>query len=261
MDLHIYQVDAFASKPFAGNPAAVVPLDTWLPTETMLQIAAENNLAETAFFVKNGDQYDIRWFTPKVEVNLCGHATLATSYVIFNCLRLEETAIKFNSHLSGPLGVEKRDDLLVLDFPAYTISEIEPIPGVADTEHMPLKFWVTSSGKLGMLLANQDAVASFKSALQRYLELPYDTVFITAKGDDCDFASRMFAPRIGIPEDPVTGAMHCALIPYWANELGKDKLFARQLSSRGGELFCELAGDRVKIGGAASLFMKGEVFF
>lgn len=260
MDLQIYQVDAFTTKPFGGNPAAIVPLTEWLPAETMLAIAAENNLAETAFFVKNGDGYDIRWFTPKVEVNLCGHATLATSYVIFECLKLESDSIKFHSHKSGPLGVEKQGGRMVLDFPAYTIKEIDPIPGVADGDHQPLKFWETSSNKLMMRLENQNAVASFQPDLQRFMELPYETVVITAKGDDCDFASRMFAPRIGIAEDPVTGAMHCALIPYWAGELGKTEMFARQLSERGGELFCELVGERVKIGGNATLYLKGEIF-
>lgn len=260
MKLEIFQIDAFTSEPFHGNPAAVVPLDAWLPDETMLAIAAENNLAETAFFVKNGDRYDIRWFTPKVEVDLCGHATLASSYVIFECLKLESESIKFHSHRSGPLGVVKKDGKMVLDFPAYTIKEIEPIAGVADADHQPLKYWVTSSNKLMMRLADQDAVATFQPQLQRYLELPYATVVITAKGDDCDFASRMFAPRIGIPEDPVTGAMHCALIPYWAGELGKTEMFARQLSERGGELFCEFVGDRVKIGGNAVLYLKGEIY-
>ena len=260
MNLEIYQVDAFTNRRFGGNPAAVVPLESWLPDETMRNIAAENNLAETAFFVKNGDRYDIRWFTPKVEINLCGHATLASAHVIFNELQLEKSLIRFHSHLSGELGVEKKDDLMVLDFPAYPITEIETRPELVDVEVPPLKSWETQGNMLMMLLRSQEEVRSLEPDMEHVARLPYDEIIITAKGDDCDFASRMFAPRIGIPEDPVTGAIHCSLIPYWAKELGKNKLFARQVSPRGGELFCEYSGDRVKIGGNAVLFMKGEIY-
>ena len=260
MKLQIFQVDAFTSKPFAGNPAAVVPLDKWLPDETMLAIAAENNLAETAFFVPRGDRYDIRWFTPKVEVNLCGHATLASAYVIFNVLKLEDEKIRFYSHRSGELGVERDGDKFVLDFPAYPIREIETLHQLVDVEVPPLKSWETQGNMLMMLLRNQEEVRSLEPDMNRVAQLPYDEIIITAKGDDCDFASRMFAPRLGIPEDPVTGAIHCSLIPYWAGVLGKNKLFARQVSERGGELFCELVGDRVKIGGYATLFLKGEIY-
>ena len=260
MKLDIFQVDAFTAKPFGGNPAAVVPLDTWLPDETMKNIAAENNLAETAFFVKSGDRYDIRWFTPKVEVNLCGHATLATAHVIFNELKLEKESIRFHSGKSGDLGVEKIGERIVLDFPSYPVTEIDTLPELVDVEVPPLKSWETQGNMLMMLLRNQEEVRSLKPDMERIARLPYDEIIITAKGDDCDFASRMFAPRIGIPEDPVTGAIHCSLIPYWAKELGKNELFARQVSERGGELFCEFAGDRVKIGGNAVLYMKGEIY-
>ena len=260
MKLNIFQVDAFTSKPFGGNPAAVVPLTEWLPDETMKNIAAENNLAETAFFIKNGERYDIRWFTPKVEVNLCGHATLATAHVIFNELKLETESIRFHSDRSGELGVTKEDGRLVLDFPAYPVTEIETLPELVNVEVPPLKSWETQGNMLMMLLRSQEEVRSLEPDMEHIAKLPYDEIIITAKGDDCDFASRMFAPRIGIPEDPVTGAIHCSLIPYWAKELGKDKLFARQVSARGGELFCELAGDRVKIGGNAVLYMKGEIY-
>ncbi len=259
MKLDIFQVDAFTNKPFGGNPAAVVPLDAWVPDDVMLSIAAENNLAETAFFVKNGDQYGIRWFTPTVEVNLCGHATLASAHVIFNELKLETDTIRFHSHRSGDLGVTKNGDRLVLDFPAYPLKEIEPIQMLVEAEVPPLEYWESQGNMLFLLLENQKAVETLQPDMHKVLELPYDEVIITAKGDDCDFASRMFAPRIGIPEDPVTGAIHCSLIPYWAKGLGKTKLFARQVSRRGGELFCELAGDRVKIGGNAVLYLKGEI--
>lgn len=260
MKLQIFQVDAFTSRPFAGNPAAVVPLDAWLPDEVMQNIAAENNLAETAFFVKNGDGYNLRWFTPKVEVNLCGHATLASAHVIFNELKLESETIKFHSHRSGPLGVTKVEDRLVLDFPAYPITEIDTPEGLKDVEVPPLKCWETQGDMLMLLLRNQQEIAGLEPDMHRIAQLPYNEVIITAKGDDCDFASRMFAPRLGIPEDPVTGAIHCSLIPYWAGELGKNELFARQVSERGGELYCKLAGDRVKIGGNATLYLKGEIY-
>ena len=216
MKLEIFQVDAFTSQPFGGNPAAVVPLTQWLPDEMMLAIAAENNLAETAFFVKTGEQYDIRWFTPKVEVNLCGHATLASAHVIFNELKLESSEIKFHSHKSGELGVTKNGESLVLNFPAYPMKEIEPIQMLVEAEVPPLKYWESQGNMLFLLLENQKTVETLQPDMHKVLELPYDEVIITAKGDDCDFASRMFAPRIGIPEDPVTGAIHCSLIPYWA---------------------------------------------
>lgn len=260
MKLNIFQVDAFTREVFRGNPAAVVPLKAWLSDDTMLAIAAENNLAETAFFVKNGDVYDIRWFTPAVEVNLCGHATLASAHVIFNELKLEDSEVKFHSHRSGELGVTKNDDRLVLDFPAYPMTEIEPIQMLVEAEVPPIKYWESQGNMLFLLLKDQKAVAQLEPDIHKIAELPYDEVIITAKGDDCDFASRMFAPRIGIPEDPVTGAIHCSLIPYWAGELGKTTLFARQLSKRGGELYCELIGDRVKIGGNAVLYMTGEIY-
>jgi len=260
LKLQIFQVDAFTSKLFGGNPAAVVPLDAWLADETMLAIAAENNLAETAFFVKDSEQYDLRWFTPKVEVNLCGHATLASSHVIFNELKLESETIRFYSNRSGPLGVTKDGDKFVLDFPAYPMREIAPIPTLESAEFPPLKYWESQGNMLFLLMESQKVVSDLQVDMRKIETLPYDEVVITAKGEDCDFASRMFAPRLGIPEDPVTGAIHCSLIPYWAGVLGKTEMFARQVSARGGELFCEVAGDRVKIGGKAVLYLKGEIY-
>jgi PhzF family phenazine biosynthesis protein len=227
----------------------------------MLAVAAENNLAETAFFVKNGDRYDIRWFTPKVEVNLCGHATLASAHVIFNELKLEDSVIRFHSDRSGALGVEKQGDKLVLDFPAYPVEEIEHSDELARAVgKTPVKVWETQGRMVILRLASEEDVKAVEPDLSALLQLTYDEIIVTAAGDDCDFASRMFAPKLGIPEDPVTGAIHCSLIPYWAKELGKAKLFARQVSARGGELFCELAGDRVKIGGHAVLYLKGDIF-
>ena len=260
MKLEIFQVDAFTSKPFAGNPAAVVPLDEWLPDETMLAIAAENNLAETAFFVKSGESYDLRWFTPAVEVPLCGHATLASAYVIFNELGQGDEKIVFKTRMRGDLSVMRDGDKFVLDFPAYPMKEIEPIQMLVEAEVPPLRYWESQDSMLFLLLENQQAVEDLQPDMHRVLELPYDAMIITAPGENCDFASRVFAPRLGISEDPVTGAVHCSLIPHWAGILGKDELFARQVSKRGGELFCKLEGDRVKIGGSAVLYLKGEIF-
>jgi PhzF family phenazine biosynthesis protein len=259
MNFKIFQVDAFAAKPFAGNPAAVVPLDDWLPDGVMQNIAAENNLAETAFFVKDNGRYHIRWFTPLVEVDLCGHATLAAAHVIFNEIGLETEEIRCYSDRSGELGVAKQGDRLVLDFPSFPMKELEPIPELAEAEIAPKKYWESQGNMLFLLLESQRAVAELRPDIDRLAGLPYDEIIVTALGEDCDFASRMFAPRIGIPEDPVTGAIHCSLIPYWAGELGKTELFARQVSKRGGELFCQHAGDRVKIGGNAVTFIKGEM--
>ncbi len=261
MKLPIFQVDAFTSEIFGGNPAAVVPLDTWLADETMRQIAAENNLAETAFFVNEGEYYHIRWFTPVVEVDLCGHATLASAHVIFNELKLADEFIPFYSNRSGKLSVTKNDELLLLDFPAYPMTEIEQLDVIADALGVvPVKVWETQGNMVILKLQSETQVRELAPNLTALAELPYDEVIVTAKGDTCDFASRMFAPKIGIPEDPVTGAIHCSLIPYWADELGKNEMFARQVSARGGELFCELAGDRVKIGGNAILYLKGEIY-
>lgn len=261
MTLKIFQVDAFASKPFAGNPAAVVPLDAWLPEATMRNIAAENNLSETAFFVKEGDRYHIRWFTPTVEVNLCGHATLATSHVIFNELKLEEAFIPFHSDRSGKLSVEKHADRLVLDFPSYPLEKIEHSDELSKAVGIiPNEVFESQGNMVFLRVTNEQEVRDLTPDFRALAQVGYDEVIVTAPGEDCDFASRMFAPRIGIPEDPVTGAIHCTLIPYWAEELGKDELFARQVSERGGELFCELAGDRVKIGGNAVTYLKGEIF-
>ncbi len=261
MNLKIFQVDAFASEPFAGNPAAVVPLESWLPEHTMRDIAGENNLSETAFFVKEDDRYHIRWFTPTVEVNLCGHATLATSHVIFNELKLEDAFIPFHSDRSGHLGVEKHGDRLVLDFPAYPFEMIEHSDELARAVGItPAEVWESQGSMVFLRSENEEEVRGLEPDMHALAQLEYDEVIVTAPGDDCDFASRMFAPRIGIPEDPVTGAIHCTLIPYWAEQLAKNELFARQVSKRGGELFCELNGDRVRIGGNAVTYLKGEIF-
>lgn len=261
MKLEIFQVDAFTSKPFGGNPAAVVPLDEWLDDSLMQNIAAENNLSETAFFVKEGGGYHIRWFTPTIEVNLCGHATLASAHVIFYELQLEKDQIAFHSNLSGKLGVERRGERLVLDFPAYAITEIEKNDALARAlGKLPVRIWSAINDGVMVRLGSEQDVRRLEPDFSALAQLEYERIYVTAPGETCDFASRMFAPKIGIAEDPVTGAMHCTLVPYWAEQLGKNELFARQVSKRGGELFCELAGDRVKIAGNAITFLKGEIY-
>ena len=261
MKLDIYQVDAFTKDIFGGNPAAICPLQEWIDAELMQRIALENNLAETAFFVKKDDVHEIRWFTPTIEVNLCGHATLASAFVIFNCLGETSDVIKLHSHRSGDLSVEKQGDVLILDFPRYDLNEIEIDENLVEAVGMrPLQTWETQGNMVFMLFETESEIAEIAPDMSALAKIGFDEVIVTAKGDTSDFVSRMFAPRIGIPEDPVTGAIHCSLIPYWAEKLGKETLFARQISQRGGELFCELKGDRVKIGGHAVLYLKGEIY-
>lgn len=258
MDLQIFQVDAFTSKPFGGNPAAVVPLTEWLPVETMQKIALENNLSETAFFVRRGDSYELRWFTPTVEIDLCGHATLASASVLFDVLGASENVVKFQTK-SGLLTVEKEGDLLVLDFPSRPAVECETPAGLVEAIGKEPKKILKARDYL-MVYATEDEVRDIDPNFAELLKIPTHAVIVTAPGKECDFVSRFFAPEVGVFEDPVTGSAHCTLIPYWAEVLGKTELSARQISSRGGELSCRLAGDRVKIGGRAALYMKGEIY-
>ena len=260
MTLTCYFVDAFASQTFHGNPAAVVPLDNWLPDALLQSMAAEHNLAETAYFIATPDGYDIRWFTPKTEVDLCGHATLAAGFVIEQFLDPIATSIAFSSK-SGPLGVAIKDGIYTLDFPSRP-----PTPTSPD-EHLLAGLNIPASE----ILAARDYFAIYETA-QQVRELAPDmmslarihrfAVIATAPGDEAgiDFVSRFFAPSQGVPEDPVTGSAHSTLIPYWANRLNKTSLRARQISERGGDLFCALAGDRVKIGGHAVLYSKNEIY-
>lgn len=258
MNLTIYQVDAFAKEVFNGNPAAVCPLEEWIDADLMQKIALENNLAETAFFVKNGDVYEIRWFTPVYEIDLCGHATLASAFVIFEILQSEKDIVKFHSHKSGELSVEKKGDLFVLDFPSRPVSPVEIPEGLADALGKEPKE-VFKARDYFLVYENEQEILDIKPNFNKLLEIGGHGFIVTAKGDSADFVSRFFAPEVGVPEDPVTGSAHCNLIPFWSERLGKTELFAKQISSRGGELFCELKGDRVKIGGNAVLYLKGEI--
>jgi PhzF family phenazine biosynthesis protein len=253
----LYQVDAFTREPFRGNPAAVCPLESWLPDDTMAAIAAENNLSETAFFVAENGDFRLRWFTPVSEVKLCGHATLATAHVILNRLDPSRERVRFHTR-SGPLEVERDGDRLVLDFPAIPVQKEHDPAIVADAIGVrPSELW--EADRAMAVLETPMQVRDLKPDIGRIAALPFGTLIVTARGfdGDCDFVSRYFAPKYGIPEDPVTGSAHCVLTPYWAGVLGKSELFARQLSPRGGELWLEDRGDRVRLSGECVPVIEG----
>jgi len=263
----IYQVDAFTNKTFGGNPAAVVPLDTWLPDEVMQNIAIENNLSETAFFIPTDKGFHLRWFTPTYEIDLCGHATLATSHVILNELYPERNSVIFETNVSGDLIVTKSQEGLEMDFPSLDMESValNDIPqAVLEGLHHPdiLEANISQNKKLVLLLKNEQAVRALKPNYSILLGYP-SSVIATAPSDNAkyDFISRYFcAYDFSIQEDPVTGSAHCLLVPYWAEKLNKTKLNAFQASKRGGELFCELKGDRVFIKGGTTLYLKGEIY-
>lgn len=259
--LSIYQVDAFTSRVFGGNPAAVVPLDAWLPDHQLRAIAAENNLSETAFFVPlPDDRFQLRWFTPVNEVPLCGHATLASGHVILNLLQPGRQSVRFET-LSGELVVERHADQLVMDFPRRSPEPCVPPPGLANALGVPPErvLKTAQDPNYYAVFPDEATVRAIHPDMALLGAVDAGGICITAPGNMSDFVSRYFAPAFGIPEDPVTGSTHCALIPYWAERLGKQKLSARQVSARGGELFCELRGDRVSIAGNAVLYLVGEI--
>jgi len=259
MKLRIYQVDAFASEVFKGNPAAVCILDDWIDVELMQGIANENNLSETAFAVPVEARYEIRWFTPKMEVDLCGHATLATAHVLFEHMGYSSDLIEFNSLHSGRLSVEKSGGFLTLDFPADTLEEmIIPEVIVTALRKAPLKAYKGKSDFM-FIHASQSEIENITPDFGLLTQLGGRGVIITAMGNEVDFVSRFFAPQTGINEDPVTGSAHTTLTPYWARVLGKKKLTAKQLSARGGDLVCENLGERVKISGKAITYLEGEI--
>ncbi len=260
MKLPIYQVDAFADRVFAGNPAAVCPLDEWLSDETLQAIAAENNLSETAYFVRREDGVELRWFTPKVEVELCGHATLASAFVLYRRLGHDGPEVRFHTRRAGTLVVRPAPgDVFVLDLPARPPAPLDP----------PRALVAALGAEPSAVLAARDYLAVYddprtvrqlRPDLAAVAALDRFAVIVTAPGDDgADFVSRFFAPAKGVPEDPVTGSAHCTLTPYWSARLGKPKLRARQVSARGGELECELDGDRVRLAGRAVLYLEGEI--
>ena len=258
MQIPIYQIDAFASELFRGNPAAVCPLDRWLKDATMQAVAAENNLAETAFYVQENGRYRLRWFTPAVEVDLCGHATLAAARVILD-LRREMTGprVSFDSR-SGELTVTRDGELYVLDFPSCFPPKAAEDPALVEAlGSRPSAFMRT--GDWFCVYETEDQIKALAPDMSKLAAIECRGVIVTAPGKDCDFVSRFFGPRAGIPEDPVTGSAHTNLIPYWSQRLGKKKLFARQISRRGGELWCEDRGDRVNIGGRTVTYLEGRI--
>lgn len=257
MKLPIYQIDAFAEKAFEGNPAAICPLEKWLPDQVMQSIAGENNLSETAFFVPTSTGYHIRWFTPVTEVDLCGHATLAAAYVLFRYLEYKNKSIIFESK-SGILNVFQNNDFLVMDFPSQTPlicetpQEIIKAFGIEPVECLKSEDYI-------VVFDNEIEVSESNPDFEQLIKLDLRGVIITSKASNYDFVSRFFAPKYGINEDPVTGSAYTQLTPYWSKKLGLLKLRAKQLSNRGGELICEIAGDRVNISGKAVKYLQGEI--
>jgi PhzF family phenazine biosynthesis protein len=259
MKLPIFQIDAFTGNVFAGNPAAVCPLEQWLDAHQLQAIASENNLAETAFFVKQGDTYELRWFTPVMEVDLCGHATLASAFVIFNYIDTTKKSVTFQSR-SGELGVSRDGDLLSLDFPTQEVSPCQVPNTLIEGLGKPPQAVLASLRDYFVVYGAEADIRQLEPNFPVLTRLDRFAVIVTAPGDYCDFVSRFFAPKAGVPEDPVTGSAHCSLIPYWSKQLGKQKLHAFQISQRQGELFCEALGDRVLISGRAVRYLEGTIY-
>jgi len=259
MRIPLYHVDAFTSEVFSGNPAAVCLLDRWLDDPILQAIAVENNVSETAFLVPNAEGFDLRWFTPVTEVALCGHATLASAFVLFNCQDWPAECIRFQTRWSGTLVVTRRGDLLEMDFPAIATHIISPPAGLTDALGVKPQETLDSAEDLLIVLDSEKTVREVQPDFPALARIACRGIIITARGERGDFVSRFFAPRLGIPEDPVTGSSHSVLAPYWAGKLGKNDLHALQVSKRGGELFCIHAGERVKISGQAALYMEGMI--
>lgn len=257
MELPLFQVDAFASQQFRGNPAAVCPLDFWLPAHVMQAIAAENNLSETAFFVREGDRYGLRWFTPEQEVDLCGHATLATAYVLFNELAAPGERLIFDTR-SGDLTVTRDGDKFTLNFPSLPPERIDPHPRLIDgLGTQPLE--ILAATYYLVVFPHEEDVRTLQPNMEVLKTLDRWGIIVTAKASEVDFVSRFFAPAAGIPEDPVCGSAHCTLAPYWSQRLGKTSLVTRQISKRGGELWLENLGDRILISGKAAPYLRGTI--
>ena len=252
-----YQVDAFADRVFAGNPAAVCPLDDWLPDAVLQAIAEENNLSETAFFVAEEKGFRLRWFTPVAEVDLCGHATLATAHVIFNLLGHPGEEVVFSTR-SGKLTVQRQGSLLAMNFPAFPPKSCTPPKALIEAlGERPIE--VLAADDYIAVFDNEASIRALDPDFSQLRELDLRGVCVTARGRSVDFVSRFFAPKFGIDEDPVTGSAHCVLTPYWAEQLGKQQLQARQISRRGGDVSCQLAGDRVILAGTAVTFMEATI--
>ncbi len=259
MSIPYYQVDAFAEKAFAGNPAGICPLEEWLPDKMMQNIAMENNLSETAFFVHEGECFHLRWFTPVLEVDLCGHATLAAAFVVFEQLNHPEPVIRFQTR-SGILSVEKDGNDLMIDFPSRPPSKCDAPDGLLESFNMKPDQVMRNERDYFLVFKTAAEIGALKPDFGRLARVECLGVITTAPGEgEVDFVSRFFAPSAGINEDPVTGSAHVCLTPYWADALGKKALLAHQISRRGGVIRCEANGDRVRISGKARLFMTGEI--
>ncbi|RMG84302.1 MAG: PhzF family phenazine biosynthesis protein [Bacteroidetes bacterium] len=259
MEIPVFQVDAFTKVLFGGNPAAVCPLSSWLPDDILQNIAAENNLSETAFWVPRKDHYHLRWFTPTAEVDLCGHATLASAHVLFSELGYDKSEVRFWSK-SGFLSVKKDGEAYVLDFPADTPHPVACPEVLSEALQIPILNCVKGRDDLLVQTDSEDSVRQVAPDFGRLKKLPVRGVIVTAMGASADFVSRCFYPAYGINEDPVTGSAHTLLTPFWANITGKKSFIARQISARGGHLQCKLEGDRVFIGGGAKTFLKGHIY-
>ena len=258
MKIPIYQVDAFASVIFKGNPAAVCPLKEWLPDQVMQNIAMENNLSETAFFIEDNGIYHIRWFTPKAELDLAGHPTLATAHIILNELDKNINTINFQTKIGDTLKVNLDKNLYIMDFPSRppkNINEIEILYEALGKKPREL----LAHRDLIAIFDNEEEIQSISPNMSKLMQLSYPSIVITAIGNEVDFVSRNFAPKLGIPEDPVTGSSHCELIPYWSKILNKNEMIAHQLSERGGEIYCGYNNERVSLGGEAITFLRGEI--
>ncbi|TWR26031.1 PhzF family phenazine biosynthesis protein [Mucilaginibacter achroorhodeus] len=259
MTIPIYQADAFTNKLFGGNPAAICPLEEWLPDNVMQKIALENNLAETAFFVKNGNGYLLRWFTPELEIDLCGHATLATAHILFTELGYAGDAINFDTVKTGTLIVTRDGEKYSMNFPSRPPFAADIPEGLINALGGNQPKEVLRSRDYFLVYETEDEITNMIPDHALLAKIDTLGVIVTAQGKDIDFVSRFFAPAAGVPEDPVTGSAHCNLIPYWANKLGKNSLHAYQVSSRKGELWCELKGDRVIMAGKAVTYLRGSI--
>ncbi|MGR3809901.1 PhzF family phenazine biosynthesis protein [Jiulongibacter sp. NS-SX5] len=259
MKLKIYQADAFTSKVFGGNPAAIIPLEDWLSDELMQNIALENNLSETAYVVKKADRYEIRWFTPTIEVNLCGHATLAAAHILFEELNESGNIIHFDSK-SGPLSVSRDSRGLTLDFPTEKPQAGSLPEGLADCFNVSATETLIAGEDFFLVYQSEEEVKSLNPDFNKLAHIKCRGVICTAPGNEVDFVSRFFAPAAGINEDPVTGSAHVKLCPYWSERLGKQELTAWQTSARKGELICQDKGERTLISGSAVTYLKGEIW-
>jgi PhzF family phenazine biosynthesis protein len=260
MTIPIYQADAFTDRLFGGNPAAICPLTEWLPDAVMQKIALENNLAETAFFVKNKNSYLLRWFTPELEIDLCGHATLASAHILFTELGYTEDTIHFNTVKAGTLTVRRDGGRYAMDFPSRPPFAAELPLGLVEALGGAKPKEVLRSRDYMLVYESEEDILNIVPDHSALAKINTLGVIVTAPGKDVDFVSRFFAPAAGVPEDPVTGSAHCNLIPYWAGKLGKTELHAYQVSARKGELWCELKGDRVFMAGKAVTYLKGEIY-